>query len=950
MIRWLNTIIICLFVTAPFTYSQGLPVIHIYTPEDYGDFRQNWDIAQDSKGYLYFGNSNGLVRFDGAKWESRYIGAGRIVRTLTSDGKTIHWAGNRNFGYIGSDSIHSYQPVSLVQRLDSTERNISNIWDSIEHNGNVYHRSFDAIYKVSGDSITIIRDENPFLGVHSLFGSLIINRQNRPLASFDNGVFTEIPNSEFYDNEVIFSVLPFEEGYLLMSRELGIIYFDGTEFSPFDTDVSDYLHEHLIYRSVWLNDDEIAIATLRGGIVIINKKGEHLFTLREENGLPTNIIYDLYVDPEGILWGSTDNGIVKIFVNQPIRVLNELYGLSGANTFIHQHEETVYIGTTERLYTIQNSGVAEPIKEINGRVFDAVSAGNHLFVTGADGLYLIDRGDISHINSKPFSLLDGGTGDQDKIFGVVQNRLYRIDYDQAVAYADTLREFDSVIRDFIVQDDVVWVATADRRVHRIEPVTGRLIQSYDAPIAENSQLQDLIYADNKILLTTDSGLFYYDFPTGNFIADSTYNDPELNTWQVTRAIQCENGGIWFRNNRKIKQAVLEGEAWRVIENPYRTIGKGQAITDIHCSDDGSVWLAGSSIVYRIQNPKWEPDGSFQTNITGVIASNDSLYMGFGSQPIIPRLPYKNNNLRFTYAAASFADPGETHYRVKLNGYEDAWGEWTLESQKDYTFIREGTYTFEVESRNIFQQTGSVDTYTFTILPPWYRTFWAYLSYIILLSGLIYTGHKIRVNSILKEQRIRDGIARDLHDELSSTLSSINFFADAIDSHKLDTDKTGRFLTLIQKSSQEAKEKISDIVWVIHSDNDDWQNLLLRCKRFAADLLDARGIKHTFDIKGTFSGKPTINQRKNIWLIFREILTNSARHAQPQEVHIHFSLHSGHLTMHVEDNGKGFDPGEISRDGNGVRNIKERTSQLNGTYTLQAKPGEGTRWLIEVDLG
>jgi signal transduction histidine kinase len=224
-----------------------------------------------------------------------------------------------------------------------------------------------------------------------------------------------------------------------------------------------------------------------------------------------------------------------------------------------------------------------------------------------------------------------------------------------------------------------------------------------------------------------------------------------------------------------------------------------------------------------------------------------------------------------------------------------------------------------------------------------------LGYLIIAGGVIYGGYKIRLNSILKEQRIRDGIARDLHDELSSTLSSINFFADAIDSKKLQPDESNRFLSLIQKSSHEAKEKVSDIVWVIHSDNDDWENLLLRCKRFAADLLDSKQINYSFDVKGSFSGKPDISQRKNIWLIFREILTNIARHAEPDTVKIQFHNDAGILYIYIEDDGNGFDESKIHQNGNGVQNIKDRVKQLRGRFTLQSQPGEGTRWVIEVPV-
>ncbi len=139
------------------------------------------------------------------------------------------------------------------------------------------------------------------------------------------------------------------------------------------------------------------------------------------------------------------------------------------------------------------------------------------------------------------------------------------------------------------------------------------------------------------------------------------------------------------------------------------------------------------------------------------------------------------------------------------------------------------------------------------------------------------------------------------------------------------------------------------MWVIHSENDDWENLFLRCKRFAADMLDSKNIEHTFSVKNQRSGGPAITERKNIWLIFREIITNIARHSGADEVDIRFSFNSGKLLIKIEDDGDGFDPEQIKSNGYGVQNIKERTEQLNGTCTLQSQPGEGTEWSIELPV-
>lgn len=516
--------------------------------------------------------------------------------------------------------------------------------------------------------------------------------------------------------------------------------------------------------------------------------------------------------------------------------------------------------------------------------------------------------------------------------------------------ADSLMLMDIHVRDLFADQQHLWVAGWDNTVYRYS-LNGVEENSYDISVSESASLRKIGSLDGNVRLASSEGLFVYDRVNNRFEPDTTFNDPEIYTTDLSNFEKCNENEVWFRNNRLIKRAVREGGEWRTITDPYRTIARDQSVETIHCNSDGSVWFGGSRGLYHLSDPGWQYEHDFNTLITGAYAEQDSLiYGGFGEQNMVPELHYSENSLRFTYAAASYIDPEANSYRVRLRGFEDQWSNWSSETRKDYTFITEGTYTFEVQGRNVYHAEGAIASYTFRVLPPWYRTIWAYLLYATLAGGIIYSGYRVRLNTILREQRIRDGIARDLHDELSSTLSSINFFADAIDSKKLDKKDTFRFLSLIQRSSREAKEKITDIVWVIHSDNDDWENLLLRCKRFAADLLDSRGIKHTFEHQGAFSGKPSINERKNIWLIFREILTNIARHSEAKRVTIRLNLDGGRLLLFVEDDGNGFNPEEIQEDGNGVQNIKERAEQINGKASLQIKKGEGTRWEIEARMG
>lgn len=212
--------------------------------------------------------------------------------------------------------------------------------------------------------------------------------------------------------------------------------------------------------------------------------------------------------------------------------------------------------------------------------------------------------------------------------------------------------------------------------------------------------------------------------------------------------------------------------------------------------------------------------------------------------------------------------------------------------------------------------------------------------LILIAG--YGFYRYRIYYLLKEERTRNQIARDLHDDLSGTLSSISFFSEAANRVKSDRDESERFLGIISKSAAEAKEKINDIIWAIDPSKDDWSVFLKKCKRFAADVLDSNDIEYTFDIDDNFSFPVQLQFRQNLWLIYKECITNLSKHAKAGHVEIILKEKSDHVYMHIADDGIGFNP-ESDGSGNGIENIRYRAGQIGGKAKLNTAPGEGTKW-------
>lgn len=957
MIRWISILLLTLLYPS-LIWGQGVPLIHHYSSEVLETHPQNWAIIQDSSGFLYFGSqSEGIQRFSGIDWEFQRVPGTGAIRSLQPFNSRIHWGGVGDFGYLESDSLHNFTLISLKDQVDFTHRSFADVWQMVELEDKLYHRTSNAILILEQDTIRVIESEETLRGIFKVDDELWASRDESGLARLENDRWSRIPGAEPYKKDRLIAVLPYPGYHLLIFRNSGFVRYDRSGFTDIPTDMDDYFREHSLYRATAINENEIGLAFLNGGILVMKNDGTIHHVLIEENGLPTNVIYDIYRDREGTLWATSSDGVIKILTNNPITTIQEQNNLDGSIKFIEPIEDTVYIGSTHGLFLLENRNEVRKHSGINEFVYDAIQLNGSLYASFPSGLFRISGNEFKNLFEEgSYRKLEVSGNSEDIFFGALRNSIEQITIrGQSVERSEVLRS-ESEIRQFYVDTDGVWAVTHQNEV-LFKSLRNNEVKTYQ-PEFENPDypIRNISRIDNRIRLATDSGLFVYDQSSDSFVRDSTFNltdDSAGDTdtvLQVFQFEQCSDDEIWFVSGKKIKRAVHQNNSWRITEKPYRLIDEESNVQEIHCNPDGSVWFGGAQRVFYLSDPDWTYKHDFNTNITGVLMHNDSLiYGGHRDLLEIPEFRYEENDLRFRYSVASFIEPEVNTYRVRLRGYDDGWSNWTEETQKDYTFIPEGTYTFEVQGRNAYEKVGSIDSYTFTILPPWYRTIWAYLGYFLIAGGVIYGAYRVRINRILREQRIRDGIARDLHDELSSTLSSINFFADAINSRKLGEKENNRFLSLITKSSKEAKEKVSDIVWVIHSENDDWENLLLRCKRFAADMLDSRNIKHNFNVEGNFSGRPTITERKNIWLIFREILTNIARHAESTQTNITFAREGGKLHIQIEDDGKGFDPTSTRNGGYGVQNIKERVEQLNGESILKSEPGKGTSWLIDLPL-
>jgi hypothetical protein len=957
----LAAFLIC-FATTKTSQSQGFSVNEYYSHQEYGTHVQNWTAEKDSNDFIHFGNGGGLLTFDGVNWNYIHIGeTGRGTSIFQSSTGKIFASGDIDFGFLEADSISSINYESISEEFYSEEERVPAHFETYEWEGDLFFRHSWGVNKFDGSDLTKFEIEEGMLGHSALLGNSLLVGAQEGIVSFNlenEDGFKLINGSERFSGEHLWVANHYKPGHVLFGDWQNLfVDYNGSSFTPFKTEVDDYLMEHRIYDFEVISDSMYAIATLSGGVVFINEKGELIKMFTERNGLATNQVYDLYLDDEDILWMGLQKGIQKLLLDENLTVYNEATGLNDIVLNFAFNGQKVLVRTTFGLFKgekIQPEQTIQFEKVETPEPIQSVFSWKNIFYALSDTrLYEIkENGNFEKLITEPYLIKVKSLKTSEQVSFVNQNSL--IHFDGNHFHRKKLPQINPPT-DVLIRGDSLFVLNSTSGLQLI--VNDSV---YTIPFEGNEQAinyyNEIDFIDGEIYVGVEGDnveniLFRYDrmqniMTTEHFLSDFI----DFSGNQVLTFEACSESEIWFIANKKVIRAYKNSEDWRIDNSSYGLLQDDSAVEiifDINCDANG-VWFGGTEGLFHLKESEFEYNNEFKTNITGIYINRDSLiYGGFGEpqQPII--LPYKNNELRFSYAAASYVAPKRNQYQVKLEGFDSDWSTWTPETQKDYTNIPEGEYIFRVRSKNVYDVAGVTDAIPFEILPPWYRTWWAYLLYTFSIAGILYLAYKIRINQILRVQRIRNNIASDLHDEVSATLSSISYFAEAIESEKFTGDKN-RFVKLIANSAGDAKEKITDIVWAINPEHDDWSNFLSKCRRFASDLLESKEIEYSLKIDEFIPGKLDMQLRQHLWLVYKEMVTNAVRHSEASQLDVIMKYEGGKLRLVVQDNGKGMDVDSV-RKGNGLVNIHKRAELLEAEISLKTSEGFGTRWVLNIPI-
>ena len=377
---------------------------------------------------------------------------------------------------------------------------------------------------------------------------------------------------------------------------------------------------------------------------------------------------------------------------------------------------------------------------------------------------------------------------------------------------------------------------------------------------------------------------------------------------------------------------------------------------------GVLWFGMSSGLARLTPSPEKPSAAPPVLITGLrVAGVPRLVSALGERETsLPDLAPHQNQLQIDFVGLAFG-PGEVlRYQYRLEGADADWSAADAQRTVTYASLPAGRYTFVVRAVN---SDGLISarpaSFAFTILRPFWLRWWFLTVAALAASLAIRALYRSRVARLLEMANMRTRIATDLHDDIGANLTRIALLSEvARQKEEREATSEGSLpetgsedgpLGSIARIARESVSAMSDIVWAINPARDSLLDLTRRMRQHADEIFTLRGIALRFSAPGAHDElRLGVDVRRDLLLIFKEAVNNSARHSECSRVAIDLRVEGSRLVLTILDNGGGFDP-TVASEGQGLMSMRRRAQRLKGTLEIGSRAGIGTTVVLTMPM-
>ena len=736
--------------------ETGAFLFQTFTPKAYGANPQNWSIAQDGRGVMYFGNTQGVLEFDGVFWRLIRLPYNSAVRALAVDERGRIYVGGRGvFGYFEPDAHGTTQFIPIP--VPKADADFLDVWYVLPTPSGVYFGTrFKIFFYDTSGQIKVWPATARFGAIFSAYNELFATTTDRGLQRLQNDGFVAGPTG---DPALVHGSVLFSPGDRpLLASSTALFNFGLTDILPFPNSASAYLEQSKIFSLLQLSSGDIAVGTRNGGLVLLNRQGDLERVIRKEEGLPSDWVTAIYEDRRHAIWLATDNGLARFVPN--LSTFAEAQGIHGSVIAETRSAGSIYVGTTRGAFRMRALPGGEPtfdeIKDIREQVFVLAEHGGELLAGGDHGLYRIEDGKAEHLPGTDGVIYDIDIGlsqrDPNVLYTAGRDGVRRWqrsgrDWKPSDPAGVKGQEFRTVAQD---ADGTVWSTTNVSIWHIDFSEKSPRIKQFTSADGIPAGEKNAYLFRGQVVFATEKGLLRFSEKTSRFAPDDELGAQYANGRKGVSILREDPAGkVWVTGS---------GYHDLLVKDPaggYHTFAlplvqaAGDVLWSIFLDPDGTCWASDPNGVLIRQSPLDLKQSLQKLPVllrrVSVVGQKDSLYDGDSpmAQPL--NLQYRDNALRFEFAAPFYDAPAALEYQYLLDGNEKKWSAWTTETHKEYTNLFEGSYRFRVRARDPHGAESAEADFPFSVFPPFYRTWWAYLTYVsvFLFAGWVILRWRLR---------------------------------------------------------------------------------------------------------------------------------------------------------------------------------------------------------------
>lgn len=752
----------------------GFPFIETYQRGQFVGARQTWGITRAEDGLLYFGNSRyGIQESDGLSWRNIRMERNSAALSFAKreDG-TIFVGGQNDFGFLRRDSLLRRSYTSLAYLLPDSAANIKDVNFTFVMEDEVHFISPEVWYIYSDSVLTEQKNSSPIQSAvkwdHSI---LTLNAENQIIRTRDENTLTiPIP-----DNGAKPIKLSATENRLFMLDEEFIVWelneFNvwskhfklSGELSEAQVDIRDFL---------WSRSGYLHFATSLG-LFTYDQSGKYIHTIYDSDGLCDNNLNQLYEDEALNIWVSSNFGVSVLEYGRTMREF-----LASAHNFpeyaftLKNFNGSLYVGGDNGLF-VWDDGTFRQVYD-DRRVFTFELTPHGMLIGSDKGMRLLDKYGTFH------TVFSGGR--VDLILADRDNRkvVYYSHDGNALrkAVLSSERQFaDSKLTDFKIggftlTEDIhgdLWVGTGRNGNFLFETVQQENVIRSVSNVRQFTTSEGLpsngfnytMSVGKDVGFITSDGFYRLTSDRDSIVIDHRFDDVFYgNDRAVWPVVQDSSGGIWLAwAAAQIGKAVYnpEKDSFDWIDGEYTRTEPYRDIDFIYPAGKNRVYFQTltQKLAYFDSSLYQKPVPDINAHITSVTINSDSLLTeprGKSHSILETPISFSNNKIRINYGMVAFLPEDHLFYQIKLEGLDNDWSDITNERYQDYTNLAEGEYTFWVRGHTLYPEEAEMASFSFVVLPPWYRTWWAYILYTFLGLGGIMLFVRVREKSLKERQQ------------------------------------------------------------------------------------------------------------------------------------------------------------------------------------------------------